>query len=180
MRIRSHFGVSLDGFAATPDGMPVFNAMPDFAPGQSYGMREFLAGCAAVVAGRVTFDAGHAYWSDEGDWAWEGYPVYVLTSQPLPANVHADVIASEGGAAGLVAQLRAADLAGDVHVVGGVRTLRAFHELGAIDRLEIVTLPILLGAGVPPFPLGPGRQRLRLESQRAFPDGALEQVYTRA
>jgi hypothetical protein len=38
----------------------------------------------------------------------------------------------------------------------------------------------LLGAGVPLFPLGPGRQRLRLESQRAFPDGALEQVYTRA
>jgi dihydrofolate reductase len=180
MQIRTHFGVSLDGFAATPDGIPVFDAMPDFAPGKSYGMREFLAQCAAVVAGRATFNAGHAYWSDQAVWAWEGFPVYVLTSQPLPANVHADVIAAEGGAAGLLAQLRAANLPGDVHLVGGVRMLRAFHQLGAIDRLEIVTLPILLGAGVPLFPLGSGRQMLRLESHRSFPDGAVEHVYTRA
>jgi len=41
--------------------------------------------------------------------------------------------------------LRGSD--GDVHLVGGPRTIRAFYELGALDRLEIVILPILLGSG---------------------------------
>jgi len=66
---------------------------------------------------------------------------------------------------------------GDIHLLGGPRTLRAFHELGAIDRLEILVLPILLGEGIPLFPLGASRLPLRLEGQRAFPDGTVELVY---
>ena len=78
-------------------------------------------------------------------------------------------------------QLRAARLEGDVHLLGGPRTLRSFHELGAIDRLEILVLPILLGSeGIPLFPLGASRLPLRLEGQRAFPDGTVALVYAPA
>ncbi len=97
--------------------------------------------------------------------------MYVLTSRPLPARVPADVFASQGGPAGLLEQLRSARLEGDVHLLGGPRTLQAFHQLGAIDRLEILVLPILLGEGVPLFPLGTSQVPLRLEGQRAFSDG---------
>ena len=180
MLIRMHTGVSLDGFASDHDGAPALDAMPDFVPGESYGTRAFLAQCAAVVVGRTTFDEGHAYWAAQGIWPWEGQRVYVLTSRPLPERVPADVVASEGGPAGLVAQLRGAGLAGDVHLLGGPRTLHALHELGAIDRLEVMVLPILLGAGVPLFPLGGGRSPLRLAGQETFPDGTVKLAYATA
>jgi dihydrofolate reductase len=177
MLIRMHTGVSLDGFAATPDGVPAMLSVPEFVPGESHGMQEFLEQCVAVVVGRTTFDEGHAHWSEHSVWPWEGKRVYVLTSRPLPERVPDEVVAPEGGPAGLVEQLRSARLEGDVHLLGGPRTLRAFHRLGAIDRLEVQVLPVLLGEGVPLFPLGSSKVPLRLEEQRAFPDGTLGLVY---
>jgi riboflavin biosynthesis pyrimidine reductase len=81
-------------------------------------------------------------------------------------------------------------------VLGGSRAIQAFLELGAIDRLGIVVLPILLGKGIPLFAIdptpfsqeawaahlaspseSPSRPLLRLDHQRTFPDGAVELVY---
>lgn len=82
------------------------------------------------------------------------------------------------GPAALVDRLRSRGTDVDVHLVGGPRTIRAIQELGALDRLELVVLPILLGSGVP---LSPGQAPpvpLRLlRSDRIFPDGSAELVY---
>src|SRR5260370_31283386 len=86
------------------------------------------------------------------DWPWPSLQVYVLTSRPLPANTPDDVIVVRDRPAALVERLRSRGSDGDVHLVGGPRTIRAFYELGALDRLEIVILPILLGRGGPPPP----------------------------
>jgi dihydrofolate reductase len=193
MLIRSRMGVSVDGFVATPDGLPALLAMPGFVPGVSHGHPEFIEGCDAVVMGRSTFLPALGAPS----WPWPGKQVYVLTSRPLPAATPADVVAADGGPAGLVEQLRSRGSDGDVHLVGGPRTIRAFHELGALDRLEIVVLPILLGAGIPlspqgtqpapspqgtqpaPSPQGTQLVSLRLlRADRTFPDGSVELVYT--
>jgi dihydrofolate reductase len=83
-----------------------------------------------------------------------------------------------------------------VHVLGGSRTIQALLELGAIDRLGIVVLPVMLGKGIPLFAIettnfshdtwaasqaspsgATSRPLLRLERHRAFPDGAVELVY---
>jgi hypothetical protein len=82
MRIRMHIGVSLDGFAATPDGVPAFDAVPDFVPRESHGLPEFIEQCAAVVVGRATFDEGRAYWSETSDWAPEPATVPPLAAPP--------------------------------------------------------------------------------------------------
>jgi dihydrofolate reductase len=88
------------------------------------------------------------------------------------------VVVAEGGPAGLVSQLRSRGSDGDVHLVGGPRTIRAFCELDALDRLEIVVLPILLGDGVPLSAPGAPQLRLRLlRGDRIFPDGSVEHVY---
>lgn len=196
MLIRTHVGVSLDGFAATPDGLPTWDAMPTFGPG-SHGNDEFSEQCDAVVIGRATFDQGfeEGHWLP--NWPYAGKQVYVLTTRPLPAKaIEMGIVASRGGPAGLVEQLRGAGLAGDVHVLGGPRTIQAFLELGALDRLGMVVLPVLLGKGIPLFPLeiasfsrevweaslaapneAASRSPLRLEGHRVFPDGAVELVY---
>ena len=83
------------------------------------------------------------------------------------------------GPAALVRRIRSRGSDADVHLVGGPRTIRAFTELGELDRLELVVLPILLGSGVPLSP-GPGQGSVPLRllrSDRTFPDGSVELVY---
>jgi dihydrofolate reductase len=176
MQIRAHIGVSADGFVATPDGRPALLAVPGFVPGESHGHAEFVAQCDAVVMGRTSFEPALG----APAWPWPGKQVYVLTSRPLPAQAPADVIVSRGGPAGLLEQLRAARFAGDVHLLGGVQTIQAFRNLGAIDRYELQVLPILLGDGVPLFPPGAPRLPLRLDGHRSFPDGTVELAYVPA
>jgi dihydrofolate reductase len=85
---------------------------------------------------------------------------------------------ARGGPAGLVDQLRSRGSDRDVHLVGGPRTIRAFQELGALDRLEIVVLPVLLGDGTPLSPRQAPALPLRLLSAgRIFPDGTAELIY---
>jgi dihydrofolate reductase len=174
MLIRSRMGVSVDGFVATPDGAPALLAMPGFVPGQTHGYPEFIENCDAVVMGRNSFVPALGAPS----WPWPGLQVFVLTSSPLPDGTPEDVVPSRGGVAGLVGQLRSRGSDRDVHLVGGVRTIRAFHEAGALDRLEIVVLPVLLGEGVPLSPAGAPPVPLNLlRSGRRFPDGSVELVY---
>ena len=174
MLIRSRMGMSADGFVATPDGVPALAVAPGFVPGASHGYPEFIEGCDAVVMGRTTFLPALG----ASQWPWPDLQVYVLTSRPLPANAPADVIAGHRGPQEMVEQLRSRGSDGDVHLVGGPRTIRAFQEIGALDRLEIVVLPILLGHGVPLSPEGAPSVPMRLlRADRTFPDGSAELVY---
>lgn len=174
MLIRSRMGVSVDGFVATTEGVPALAVMPGFAPGVSHGFPEFIEGCDAVVMGRTTLLPALG----ASRWPWPGLQVYVLTSRPLPPETPDDVIVEKHGPAAMVERLRSRGSDGDVHLVGGPRTIRAFHELGALDRLEIVVVPTLLGDGTPLSPAGSAPVSLRLlRSDRTFPDGAIELVY---
>jgi dihydrofolate reductase len=172
MLIKTHIGISVDGFVATADGRPALLALPDFVPGQSHGYPEFIADCGAVVMGRTTFEPA----LKAPSWPWPNLSVYVLTSRPLPSDLPASVTAASS-ATGLLARMRADELGGDIHLVGGPKTIRAFHEIGALDRLEVVVLPLMLATGIPlslpdgnPLPLS-------LDSQRTFSDGSVELAY---
>ncbi|HXF22184.1 MAG TPA: dihydrofolate reductase family protein [Streptosporangiaceae bacterium] len=174
MLIKARMGMSADGFVATAEGVPTLALMPGFIPA-SHGYPEFIEGVDAVVMGRNTFVPALG----SPDWPWPGLAVYVLTSSPLPAGPPGDVIAERRGAAALAARLRSRPSGRDIHLVGGPRTIRAFHEIGELDRLEIVLLPVLLGSGRPLSPPGAPAMPLRLlRSDRVFPDGSTELVYT--
>lgn len=172
MQIKTHFCVSVDGFISTPDGWPAQLTMPAFAGRESYGLPEFLATCSAAVMGRTTFLPALG----APDWPWPGLQVFVLTSSALPAG-SPDGVVTAGDPAELVELMRAANLAGDVHLVGGQRTLDAFLGIGAIGTFGVVTLPILIGSGVRLSAADSPQRRLRLESSRTFADGAVEHLY---
>lgn len=77
----------------------------------------------------------------------------------------------------LLGKIRAASSGGDVHLVGGPRTIEAFRALGALDTLELVVLPILFGDGMRLTSSLSPEAGLRFESERALPGGAVEIVY---
>lgn len=173
MLIRLHHSVSLDGFSTDSRGWPPLLRMPDFEPGVSYGHPEFIAQCDAVVVGRTTFEPALG----SPRWPWPGKRVYVLASGPVTAPAGTDVEACPGGPTQVMERLRASGVTGDVHLLGGPGTIRAFYELGLIDRLEILVLPLLLGTGMPLFPLGGNEDRLELVEHVAYPDGTVKLCY---
>lgn len=175
MQIKTHIGVSVDGFIATPDGWPALLSMPSFDGPRSFGHPEFIESCGAVVMGRTTFLPALG----AADWPWPGYRVFVLTTRPLPPETPDDVVTADDPAK-LLELMQDADFEGDVHLVGGQRTIESFRAIGALDSFGVVTLPLLLGDGMRLTPPAGERLLLKLESFRAFPDGAMEHIYTAA
>jgi dihydrofolate reductase len=48
----------------------------------------------------------------------------------------------------LLERLRAANRGGDVHLVGGPRTIETYRALGALDQLGVIVLPLMIGGGM--------------------------------
>jgi dihydrofolate reductase len=172
MRIRTHIGVSIDGYVATEEGQPAVLSVPNFVPGRTHGYLEFVHDCDAVVMGRTTFEP--ALFAPV--WPWPDKHVFVLTRQPLSPGTPGDVV-SAGDPATLVRMMRQAGFEGDAHLVGGPQTIAAFTQIDALDRLEIVLLPIMLGRGLPLSTEATPFTNLRLRTQRTFEDGSIELAY---
>ena len=171
MQIRARMSISADGYVTTPSGWPALTADPAFVSGQSHGIQEFLAGCEQALMGRVTFEP--ALSNDR--WPWPNLNVFVLSSRRPPGTP--DHVVTDSDPARLLDKLRAANQGGDVHLVGGPRTIETFRALGALDKLELVVLPLLFGGGMRlTDSLSPGAG-LTFEREGAFPGGSVEIVY---
>jgi dihydrofolate reductase len=102
--------------------------------------------------------------------------VFVLCSRRPPGTP--DHVVSDSGPARLLEKVRAANQGGDVHLVGGPRTIEAFRALGALDKLELVVLPLLFGDGMRLTESLSPDSGLTFERERALPGGSVEIVYT--
>ncbi len=171
MQIRTRMCISADGYVTTPDGWPVQLADPGFTPGESYGFSEFQKSCDAALMGRVTFEP--AIGADR--WPWPNLDVFVLGSQRPPGTPDDVVVDSDPAA--LLERVRAANRGGDVHLVGGPRTIETFRALGALDKLGLIVLPLLIGEGMRLTPSLNTDARLTLEEECALPGGSVEIVY---
>jgi dihydrofolate reductase len=163
--------MSADGYVTTPGGWPSLTADPSFVSGRSHGIREFLADCEAALMGRVTFEPALT----NERWPWPNLDVFVLASHRSPGTpAH---VVTESDPARLLEKLSAANSGGDVHLVGGPRTIETFRALGALDKLELVVLPLLFGGGMKLTPSLSPEAGLTFERERALPGGSVEIVY---
>jgi dihydrofolate reductase len=162
--------MSLDGYVSTPDGWPAQIADPDWDP-ETFGFYELQARCDAVLMGRTTFEP--ALGAER--WPWPDLDVFVLGSHRPHGTPDGVVVDSEP--ARLLERVRAANRGGDVHLVGGPRTVEAFRRLGALDALGLIVLPLVLGGGLQLTPGLGTDAKLRLKRNAALPTGAVELVY---
>lgn len=172
MRIRARMSTSADGYVTTPAGWPAQTADPAFVPGASHGIAEFLEDCEQALMGRTTFQPA----LDNDYWPWPKLDVFVLASH-RPAGTP-DHVTVDSDPVRLLEQLRAANRGGDVHLVGGPRTIETFRALGALDTLELVVLPMVFGGGTQLTPALSADAGLTFERQRALPGGSVEIVYS--
>src|SRR5256884_1172448 len=171
MQIRTRMCMSADGYVTTPDGWPAQLGDPAFVAGESYGFPEFQKTCDAALMGRTTFEP--ALSADR--WPWPNLEVFVLSSH-RPSGTP-DHVVVDSDPARLLEKLREANEGGDVHLVGGPRTIETFRALGALDKLGLIVLPLLAGDGMRLTPSVSQDAGLKLEAERALPEGAVEIVY---
>jgi dihydrofolate reductase len=125
--------------------------------------------------GRASYDIARSF----GDWPYAGLRSLVITSReladapPTVARVGADIPR-------LVTALRAAGGGKDTWIMGGAQTISAFLAAEAIDRLDLFTVPVLLGDGIPLFAPGRPETHLKLVSTQAYDKGLARQSYLRA
>jgi dihydrofolate reductase len=173
VQIRTRMCTSLDGYISNPDGLPVQLSDPEFDP-EAYGFVELQAKCDAVLMGITTL--GPAL--DADPWPWSDVDVFVLGSERPPGTP--DDVIVESDPERLLERVREANHGGDVHLIGGPRTIETYRELGAIDEFGLVVLPLLTGEGMQLTPSIKTEERLTLKSVRELPRGAVELTYTGA
>ena len=171
MQIRARMSMSADGYVTTPGGWPALTADPAFVSGESHGFPEFIKGCEAALVWWHDVRAR----PDQQPVAVADLNVFMLGSQ-RPAGTP-DHVVSDSDPARLLEKLRAANQGGDVHLIGGPRTLETFRALGALDTLELVVLPLLLGGGMQLTPSLHLDAELTFQRERALPGGSVEIVY---
>jgi len=170
MNILTRMCISLDGYVTTPDGLPVQLADANFSP-QAYEFDRFQRALGAVLMGRTTFEPA----LNAPRWPWPDLDVFVLTSE-RPAGTPDDVI-TESDPKALLERIRESSRDGDVHLVGGPKTVETFRALGALDKLGLIVLPLMVGEGMRLTPAISTDTRLALERERALPRGLVELVY---
>jgi len=162
-------GSSVDGFIARPNGEL------DFLPegGEPHGYDEFIASVDAIVIGRKTFETVLAFQA----WPYGDKRVVVLSSRPVDFSaVRGGVVEQMAGPpAEIVSQLAARGIK-HLYIDGGV-TIQGFLRAGAIQRLIITRVPVLIGEGIPLFGSLPRDIRLRHVATRHYASGLVQSEY---
>lgn len=164
------FAMSLDGFIARPDG--AFDWLEKYPANDDFDFDAFLSSVTGIVMGRGSYEAARS----GGRWDYARWPCVVATNRPI-TDAPDGVEALAADPAGLLANLRARGAGGRIWMFGGGDLALQFIEAGLLDTIEIGTIPVILGTGIPAF----GRARsdvwLDLEFARPLANGAVHTRY---
>lgn len=138
------FAMSLDGFIARPDG--AFDWLENFPADADFDFDAFLASVTGIVMGRGSYEAARS----GGGWDYGRWPCTVATGRPvdgLPDGVEA----LDAPPQGLLDNLRRRGAGGRIWMFGGGDLALRFLQAGLLDTIEIGTIPVILGRGIPAF-----------------------------
>jgi dihydrofolate reductase len=178
--------ISLDGVMQSPGSTDVpfkyrgWAVDFDAGPESDRFQLEQAQNAEALLLGRVTYEAMHAFWpTAEGEFAdrLNEMPKYVvsstLTDPPWNATVLGDDWLEE------VARLRK-ELEGEIVVYGSRRLCWALIGMGLVDELRLLVYPLVLGAGDRLFGETEDKIPLRLVESRPLGGGVVSMIYAPA
>jgi dihydrofolate reductase len=177
---------SVDGVMQSPGSTDVpfkykgwimdFDAGPE---GDRFKLEE-AQNAEALLLGRVTYEAMHAFWpTAEGEFAdrLNELPKYVVSSTLTDPAWNATVLGDDWPEE--VARLRK-ELDGEIVVYGSRRLSHALIGMGLVDELRLMVYPVVLGAGDRLFGETEDKIPLRLVESRPFGGGVVNMIYAPA
>jgi dihydrofolate reductase len=135
---------------------------------------------AALLLGRVTYEAMQAFWpTAEGDLAdrLNELPKYVVSSKLTDPAWNATVLGDDWLEE--VARLRG-ELDGELVVYGSRRLSHILIERGLVDEVRLLVYPVVLGAGDRLFGETQDKIPLRLVESLPYGGGLVSMIYAPA
>jgi dihydrofolate reductase len=169
-RLRYGVAVSLDGFIAGPHGeydWIVRDPAIDFAA--------IYAQFDTFLMGRKTYEVAKPMRQDRGGDSTR----WVVVSTTLDPALEPGITVISTGVAQAVAGLKAEpgpEPRKDIWLFGGGVLFRSLLDAGLVDALDLMVIPVLLGAGIPLLPEG-RRAPLHLKESQALASGILQLKY---
>ena len=174
--------VSIDGYAAEPDGGIGFMDAADVGNANDADQLEFLRGVDAILLGANTYRMFAAYWPTAD-------PEVEAVAEPidrLPKFVLSNTLTEapwgdgsieilSGDAASAVADLT--QRYDRIVVWGSLSLTDALFEAGLVDELRLRVVPVLIGAGRSFSPAALGRRRVDLVRVVSHPSGHVGMTY---
>lgn len=167
-RFRLYIATTVDGFIADEGGGVSWLEAYD---AEKFGFSKFLQGISTIILGRTTYEQVLAF----GDWPYAGKRCYVLASRTLSAPAGED-IHFRGNAGEMLEEIRGCCI-GDVWLAGGSRAISSCLAAGVRPSLELFTIPILLGRGIPLWQGHRQTMNLGLAECLTFEDGVIFSRY---
>ena len=175
--------VSLDGVMQSPGSTDVpfkyrgWAVDFDGGPESDRFQLEQAQNAGALLLGRVTYEAMHAFWpATEGEFAdrLNQLPKYVVSSTLTDLPWNATVLGDDWP--GVVARLRK-ERDGDILAYGSRRLARALIGMGLVAELRLLVYPVVLGAGDRLFGETEDKIPLRLVESRPLEGGLVGMIY---
>ena len=164
---------SLDGFIARGNGDIDWLPTGADSAAEDYGYAEFMKHIDAIVMGRMTYEKVRTF----GQWPYGKTPVVVLATRKvdIPKELAKSVTTMSGNVEAIVNHLASRELT-RLYVDGGA-TIQKFLNAGAIQRLIITRIPVLIGQGIPLFGYLEKDVLLRHIMTRDYPSGLVQSEY---
>lgn len=137
-----YLAASLDGYIAGPDG-DVSWLSDYFIP--ELGFHDFIAQVGGIIMGRNTWDKVQGF----GKWPYGEIPGIVATHRPLE-KTEAPVTRATGTPDEILTAAKSRG-PGPYWLSGGANLATQFLESGPLTRIDLFTIPVLLGEGIPAF-----------------------------
>lgn len=166
--------LSLDGFCGGPSGEIDWFKFDEESQEWS---RNLLRAASAIVLGRRTYELFLQYWPTPQ--ARENEPVITERLSTLPKFVFSKTLKSATWEnthfvgrppAEMVKELKQ-ESGGHVLIIGSPTLLAELWKHELVDEVHIRVQPIVLGKGLPLFPVSDTRQNLALKECRMFESG---------
>lgn len=156
-KVRYSVAMSLDGFIAGPHGENDWIVMDP-----EIDFRSLFSGFDTVLLGRRTWETTR---QQSGGGEMPGIRSWVF-SRTLRQEDCPGVTVSDDPAA-VIGGLKAAS-GKDIWLFGGSSLFGSLLQMGLVDSIEAMVIPVLLGGGVPFLPAAVSFKKLRLESHRIY------------
>ena len=166
-KIRYIVAMSLDGFIAGPNGEADWILMdPDI------NFAELWAQFDTLIMGRKTYDAAK---SRLGEAFMQGMKTVIISRTLHPAN-HPNLTVLSNLTRDHMQSLRTQSMK-DIWLMGGGELFRSMLAMHEVDTVEVSTMPVLLGGGVPLLPSSAQRTTLKLSGHKIYRSGIVSLVY---